>query len=123
MPHQLQLVFEGFTSVAEKKKHLARMLKEELESDSSYQGIKDKCETAASQMKELKNKVNLSLEKDVQELERLDSKLKTEKEKLTNAALSTYVSGKTTTVKDGENEYVPIFSARFKKLAKPKKKK
>ncbi len=104
----------------EKKKELKDlrgMYKDAMENSLPYQNILEKLQEIKNQKAILEETIRNSMGDSYIKMEELKSELQSDKEMMTDIALTKLMKGETVELKDKfDNQYEPVFSVRFKKI-------
>jgi len=121
MLKQLQLIYDRVAETAHEKKTLEAMIKDALTNSKPYGQARDRLLTAQIELKQARDAVFSDFQGDIDKLDTMRLEIKTDKELMTDAALSDYIKGQTVVVKDKDgNEYMPVWSVKFKRVKEAK---
>lgn len=128
---QLQLVFNEADKKRNRLRELKAMIKEQIEGKQEYQEIKETGDALKARKKNLIAVVNADNKTECDEIDSLKLDLKSQKQLISDVAISDYVSGKEVRVTDSYGRILePVFSVKFVKTGnieeeekKPKKEK
>jgi len=112
----LQEVFNRIKESQKKQKDINSIYKDALEGSQSYQETNDKLKALREKKKSIEGSIRSDFGSEFTKLEGIKMDLKTDKELMSDIAMSQLMKGQTVEVKDEyENDYEPIFSVKFKK--------
>lgn len=130
MAVQLQLVFNEADKKRNRLRELKAMIKEQLEGKQEYQEIKETSDSLKARKKNLIAVINEDNRAECDEIDSLKLDLKSQKQLISDVAISDYVAGKEVRITDSCGRILePVFSVRFVKTGdveeekKPKKEK
>lgn len=113
----LQEVFDRIKETQKKQKEINSMYKDALANSQQYQEMVDKLKTLREKKKALEGQIKESFSTEISKLETMKMDIKTDKEMLSDIAITNLMKGQTVQVKDEyDNEYEPTFSVNFKKV-------
>lgn len=114
---QLQIFFTKSEETKFKIKEIRQVVKEALQNQSEYLEIIEKINTLRERKKQIEESVKEGFSSEITQLEDLLIDLDTDKEALSDAALSMLMKGETVEVMDEyNNRYEPVFKVSFKKV-------
>ncbi len=112
----VQEVFSHLLEIKRQQKEYMTAYKDALENTDNYREITEQLKTLREKKKQLEAAVKNQLGKSYEKLEELKADLQSEKEMLSDVAITTLMGGETVQVKDEyENIYEPVWSVKFKK--------
>ncbi len=112
----LQSVFNRINEKKKEMRDIKGRYQDALINESEYESIKTKMKKLREQKKEIESVVQAQMGKDYERLEDLKYDIDSDKELLSDMAITQLMSGKPVQVSDEkENEYEPVFSVKFKK--------
>jgi predicted nuclease with TOPRIM domain len=112
----LQEVFSRIKENQKKQKDINSIYRDALASSQSYQETVEKIKGLREKKKSIEGSIRADFGDELTKLEGIKLDLKTDKELLSDIAISQLMKGQTVEVRDEyENEYEPIFSVKFKK--------
>jgi hypothetical protein len=113
----MQNIQDVFNRIQERKKEqrsIKLIYKDIIDGSEEYREVKEKLEELRARKKQLESLAwSEAGTKDKYEIINLE--VKADREMLSDLALSTLMKGETVKISDGDNEYEPLFSVRFKK--------
>jgi len=113
----LQEVFNRIKESQKKQKEISAMYRDALASSQSYQETIDEYKQLREKKKRIENDIKSEFSAEITKLESLKLDLKTDKELMSDIALTQLMKGETLELKDEyDNEYEPIFNVKFKKV-------
>ncbi len=113
---QLQLVFNETDKKRNRLRELKAMIKEQLEGKQEFQEIKETSESLRARKKALKLAINDDNKTECEEIERLETDIKSQKQLISDVAIKDYVAGKEIKVTDSYGNILePVFSVKFVK--------
>lgn len=113
---QLQLFFDKVLADIKKKKELNAQWREALQGSQQHQEISEKQKALREKKKQIVESLKEDMGSVIRELEDLQIDMASDKEILSDAALTQLMKGKTVEVQDADgNKYEPIFKVTFKK--------
>jgi len=116
MPN-LQEIFDRIKESQKKQKDLKDTFRDALASSAKYQEIAEKLNTIKEKKKSIEEEIKSSFNSEFNKLESVKLDIQTDKELLSDAALTSLMKGQTVEIHDQyDNEYEPIFSVKFKKV-------
>jgi len=117
MANQLQLFYDEILDKKEVKKRLIAQYSEALRENPVYQKLLNELLTIKERKMAIESQTLTSLGKVEPELEEVKEEIKSQREAMTDAALSALVKGETVTVQDSSGiEYEPVWSVKFVKI-------
>ena len=112
----LQEVFNRIKESQKKQKDINSIYKDALEGSQSYQETNDKLKALREKKKSIEGSIRADFGSEFTKLEGIKIDLKTDRELMSDIAMSQLMKGQTVEVRDEyENDYEPIFSVKFKK--------
>jgi len=112
----IQEVWVRIQETKKEQRSIKAMYRDALENSKEYQELLEKLENIKRRKKELENMTKAEMGDDGVKLSTIKLHLKTDKEMLTDIAISNLMKGETVKVTDADNlEYEPIFSVKFVK--------
>lgn len=112
----IQSVFGRIQENKKKLKDLKSAYKDALSSSQQYVELTEELKTMREKKKAIEADVRGGFAKEFTEMEDLKIDIASDKELLTDIAVTQMMQGKTVEVTDEyENEYMPVFSVNFKK--------
>jgi len=113
---QLQLVFSETDKKRNRLRELKALIKEQLEGKQEFQEIKETSESLRARKKTLKLAINDDNKTECEEIERLETDIKSQKQLISDVAIKDYVAGKEIKVTDSYGNILePVFSVKFVK--------
>lgn len=113
----LQEIFDRIKKAQKKQKDINSAYKEALAGSTEFQETADKIKSLREKKKRIEAEIRSQFGSEIGELERMKADIKTDKELLSDAAITQLMKGETVEVKDEyDNEYEPVFSVKFKKV-------
>jgi predicted nuclease with TOPRIM domain len=113
----LQSVFNKIKEIKEEQKVLKEAYHDALNNSSSYQKVIDELKVLKEKKKSIENGFQQDLYSNFTKLDRLKLDLESEREMLSDIAITQLMNGRTVEVVDKyENKYEPKFSVTFKKV-------
>jgi len=113
---QLQLVFSETDKKRNRLRELKALIKEQLEGKQEFQEIKETSESLRARKKALKLAINDDNKTECEEIERLETDIKSQKQLISDVAIKDYVAGKEIKVTDSYGNILePVFSVKFVK--------
>ena len=114
---KLQEVFDRIKETEKKQRELNSTFRDALASSHSYKEAVEKLKIAREKKKSIEEEVRSEFSSEFSRLEGLKLDMKTDKELLSDIALTSLMKGQTVEVHDEhDNEYEPIFSVKFNKV-------
>lgn len=112
----LQSIFNRIQDKKKKIKDIKGRYQDALINESEYEHIKEKIKKLRDQKKEIENIVQVQMGSAWDDLESLKYDMDSDKELLSDIALTQLMEGKPLKISDEkENEYEPVFKVSFKK--------
>ena len=112
----LQEVFNRIKETQKKQREINAMYRDALTNSQQYQELIEKLNVLKEKKKSLEGQIKEEFSSELSRLETIKLDIKTDKEMLSDIALSALMKGETVQVQDEyDNEYEPIFSVNFKK--------
>lgn len=112
----IQQTFSKIREIKKEQKNLREMYKDALAQADKYEEIVEEIKVLREKKKIIEEKIQVGLGRSWEKLEDLKIEMETEKEMLSDIALSTLMKGETVAVKDEfENAYEPVWKVNFKK--------
>lgn len=113
---QLQLIFDQKIAIEKQIKDIKLVIKDALSTSLEYKEITAKLTTLREKKKQIEGAIKSGFKSELNKLDDLEIDLASQKELLTDAALTQYAKGEALELTDQyDNKYEPVFSARFKK--------
>jgi predicted nuclease with TOPRIM domain len=113
----IQGVYDTMEERKKMLKDLKDMYKDATENSLPYQNILERLQEIKNQKALLEKSIKDGMGKDYDKMEELKSELQSDKEMMTDIALTKLMQGETVELKDKyDNQYEPVFSVRFKKV-------
>lgn len=113
----LEEVFRRLQVSRKEQKDIKTIYRDALANSKSYQDAVAQLTELRQKKKQLEADIKSAYQDEISKLETLALDIKTDREMLSDLALTQLMRGETVKVADEyENEYTPIFSVRFKKL-------
>ena len=113
----LQDVFNSIKEKQKKQKEINKIYRDALTCSEKYQEIKEKLNILKEKKKIIEQAIKDDFSSEISKLEDIKLDLKTDKEMLSDIALTNLMKGQTVQVTDqDDNEYEPVFSVSFKKI-------
>ncbi|KKW42551.1 MAG: hypothetical protein UY92_C0006G0112 [Candidatus Magasanikbacteria bacterium GW2011_GWA2_56_11] len=118
MPMQnIQEVFSRLEKSQTRQKEIKRLYRDALDATPEYQEIGEKVKSLRERKKQVEQAIKESFAKELTELEDLSVDIESDRELMSDLALTQLVKGENVSVTDQyENEYEPVFSVKFKKM-------
>lgn len=112
----IQEVFNRISQIKKEQKNVKGAYKDALENSDSYQKISEELKTLKEKKKQAETLIQRDLGAQFQKIEDLKLEMESNKEILSDIALTTIMKGETVEVKDEYgNIYEPVWSVKFKK--------
>lgn len=112
----IQEVFSKIREMKKEQKDLRDMYKDALVQADKYEEIVEQIKVLREKKKEIEIKIQQQLGRAYEKMEDIKLEMETEKEMLSDIALTILMKGETVEVKDEfENAYEPIWKVSFKK--------
>jgi len=112
----VQEVFNHLLEIKREQKEYATAYKNALDNTDNYTEITEQLKKLREKKKQLETAVKNQLGKAYEKLEELKADMQSEKEMLSDVAITTLMGGETVQVQDEyENVYEPVWSVKFKK--------
>jgi predicted nuclease with TOPRIM domain len=112
----IQEVFIKIREMKKEQKELRDMYKDALVQADKYEEIVEEIKVLREKKKEIEARVQSQLGRAYEKLDDLKREVESEKEMLSDIAITTLMKGETVAVKDEfENDYEPQFKVAFKK--------
>lgn len=109
-----------YNTMEERKKELKDlkdMYKDARENSLPYQKVLEKLQDIKNQKALLEKNIKDGMGKDYEKMEELKAELQSDKEMMTDIALTKLMKGETVELKDKyDNQYEPVFSVTFRKV-------
>lgn len=113
----LQDIFNEIKSKQKQQKEISQIYRDALVCSEKYQEVKEKLNILKEKKKAIEQAIKDDFSSELTKLEDLKLDLKTDKEMLSDIALTNLMKGQTVQVTDSDNnEYEPTFSVNFKKI-------
>ncbi len=113
---ELNEVLQRMRKTREEKKKIKEMFKESLDQSKTYQETREQLETLKAKKVQIETEVRGEFLKEMEQMDRLTTDLKSDAELLSDLALTKFMKGESIEVTD-ENDvkYEPVFKVTFKK--------
>lgn len=112
----VQEVFSHLLEIKREQKEYATAYKNALDNTDNYTEITEQLKKLREKKKQIETAVKNQLGKAYEKLEELKADMQSEKEMLSDVAITTLMGGETVEVRDEyENLYEPVWSVKFKK--------
>lgn len=114
----VQEIFNHLLEIKREQKEYATAYKNALDNTGNYTEIIEQLKKLREKKKQIEISVKNQLGKAYEKLEELKSDMQSEKEMLSDVAITTLMGGETVQVKDEyDNLYEPVWSVKFKKTS------
>ncbi len=112
----IQEVFDRISQIKKEQKSAKGAYKDALDNSDNYRKITDELKTLKEKKKQTETVIQRELGEQFQKIEDLKLEMESNKEMLSDIALTTVMKGETVEVKDEYgNVYEPVWSVKFKK--------
>src|SRR5688572_17523513 len=115
MPRDIQEVWNDIKLKQSELKELKKVYKDALTASGEYPLVKDKMETLKAEKKRLEILTQSNMESQMKKMEVLARDIATDRDMMSDMALSNLLKGEIVKITDGEIPYEPFFSVRFRK--------
>lgn len=116
MSQNLQEVFSRVEKSTRRVRELKAIYRDALAQNDEYQEVKEKLDNLKNRKKQIEEATKEQFEQELTELEDLKIDIASDKEMMSDMALTQMVKGESVVVRDEhDTEYEPVFNARFKK--------
>jgi len=113
----IQEIFSRTREMKKEQKDLRDMYKDALAQADNYEEIVEEIKKLREKKKKIEERIQGEMGKSWEKLEDLKYELETDKEMMSDIAMTTIMKGEAVAVKDEyENPYEPIFKVNFKKV-------
>lgn len=113
----LNEVFKRIQQTKKEQKDVKLVYRDALATNKPYQDIVDELKKLRDRKKQIENEIKAAFRAELDKLDALKLDLQTDNEVLSDLALTQLMKGETVKITDEyENEYVPQFTVRFKKV-------
>ena len=113
---ELNEIFQRINEQKKERRRVQQIYKDMLANSKPYQDAVEALAEARTKKQHIESSVKAEMPTEMDELERLAQSLESDKQLLTDAALTTLMKGQTVEITDeNDTAYEPIFSVRFKK--------
>lgn len=110
-------LYQRYQSKRKEKKKLSAFFKEQQEIHSEYKKIVDELEVLKAKKKQIDLQIKESCASELEKMEKLRLDIKTDKEMLTDLAVTKMMNNEAVEISDEyNNKFVPFFSVIFKKI-------
>ncbi|MFA7654120.1 MAG: hypothetical protein WCX97_03720 [Candidatus Magasanikbacteria bacterium] len=113
---EIQEVFNRIKETQKKQKDIRSAYKDALAGSGEYREIIDQINTLREKKKKIEGQIRNEFNQEFSELDVIQNDITSDRELLSDIALSQFMKGETIMVKDEyDNEYEPTFTVKFKK--------
>lgn len=113
----IQEIFIKTRELKKEQKDLKEMYKDALAQADGYEEIVEKLKELREKKKQIETRIQGEMGKAWEKLEDIKLEMETDKEMMSDIAMTTLMKGETVAVKDEyENSYEPIWKVNFKKV-------
>ncbi|MFH1657140.1 MAG: hypothetical protein ABH919_01620 [bacterium] len=111
-----QEIFDRIKKAKQEQRTINEACKDALNNSYKYQGIVEEFKILKEKKKQVEDGVKKELSSEFAKLERLKEEIEKDNQLISDTVLSDLIKGKEVEIFDeNENQYVPIFSVKFKK--------
>lgn len=112
----IQEVFDRISQIKKEQKNAKGAYKDALDNSDSYRKLTEELKTLKEKKKQTETIIQREMGTEFQKMEDLKLEMESNKEMLSDIALTTVMKGETVEVKDEYgNVYEPVWSVKFKK--------
>lgn len=112
----VQEIFDRIKKAKQEQRTINEAYKDALNNSYKHQNILEECKTLKAQKKQIEEGVRKELSSEFAKIDKLKEEIEKDNQLLSDTALSELIKGKEVEIFDeNENQYVPVFSVRFKK--------
>lgn len=108
-------VYRRLQTARKKQKELRDMYKDALTHSKSYQEVKDELEKLLEKKRRIETAVKADFVQEQAQIDKLALGMTTDKQLLTDMALTQLMKGQTVEITEDDVSYEPIFNVKFKK--------
>lgn len=113
----VQEVFDEIKKLKEEQKEIRKMYKDALANADKYEEITEEAKDLKEKKKQIETRVQSQMGKSWERFEEIKDELESQKEMMSDIAMTTLMDGKTVEVKDEyDNQYEPVYTVTFRKV-------
>lgn len=113
---QVQEIYDRIKNTKKEQQKIMQVYRDSLANSYKHQNVVEDLKTLKEKKKQIEESIQEELKTEFVKLDNLKKKVETDTQLLSDTALTDLIKGKEVEIFDeNENQYVPIFSVRFKK--------
>ncbi|MBD3251671.1 hypothetical protein GF380_04445 [Candidatus Uhrbacteria bacterium] len=113
----IQDVYNRIQQKKKDRKKIKSLFNEAFDGNTKIQELKDEIKKLQAQKKEIEMEVRADYGTELQDLENIESDIKSDQELMDDIAISTYMKGESISFKDEDDtEFEPVFKVSYKKV-------